>query len=118
MLKKKPGLKGCAKQNILSVATPDEGLLGIVVEQIFGHAEASVFVDSFVESQDVGEIREMSLLVDELLNLGVDLRDLTSLNFHPLVALALQTGVLLFQLGYLSVQSHIPFLVSCEKYFH
>ena len=103
------------KQNDLSVATPDEGLLGIVVEYFFGHAEASVFVDSFVESQNVGEIREMSLLVDEFLNLGVDLWDLTSLNFHPLVALALQTGVLLFQLGDLPVQSHIPFLVSYER---
>ena len=97
------------------MATPDEGLLGIVVEQIFGHAEASVFVDSFVESQDVGEIREMSLLVDEFLNLCVDLRDLTSLNFHPLVALALQTGVLLFQLGDLPVESHVTFLVSYER---
>ena len=43
-------LKGCAKQNNLLVATPDKGLLGIVVEHIFGHAEALVFVDSFVES--------------------------------------------------------------------
>ena len=52
-------------------------------KHISGHAEASVLVDSFVESEDVGEIREVSLLVDEFLYRGIYLRDLTGLNFHP-----------------------------------
>ena len=98
----------------MSLSLTDNALyssLTIMVHDVLGHSQIELFVDTLVEAVNVGKVGKLFLLVDHLLNLGIDFRDPARLNLDPFVTFSLQARVQLLQLGNLAVDTHEPFLV-------